>query len=110
MPDVPRLGSAMPLVGRGEELAALTAAWRRARGSRPGLALVSGDAGVGKTRLLEELAAHARADGGLVLVGRCLEAGESGLPYLPFVEALHGLSEPADLRALRARPALARML
>jgi predicted ATP-dependent serine protease len=47
-----------------------------------GSALVSGDAGVGKTRLLEELGAQARSGGALVLVGRCLEAGESGLPYL----------------------------
>ncbi|MQA15865.1 MAG: AAA family ATPase [Pseudonocardiaceae bacterium] len=107
IPDVPRLGSGMPLVGRAEELAALTAAFDRAGDGSPGLVLVSGDAGVGKTRLLEELAGHARRAGALVLVGRCLEVGATGLPYLPFVEALGGT---ADVELLRGRPALARML
>lgn len=109
MLDVPRLGSGTPLVGRETELAALTTALGRARDGHPGLMLVSGDAGVGKTRLLAELALQARAGGALVLVGRCLEAGESGLPYLPFVEALHAL-DGTEQEVLRGRPALARML
>ena len=43
--------------------------------------LVSGDAGVGKTRLLTDLATTAERDGALVLTGRCVGSG-AGLPYL----------------------------
>lgn len=69
--------------------------------------LVSGDAGVGKTRLTEELAAVARAKDAVVLTGRCLDAGETGLPYLPFVEAMAQV--PDREQAVRAHPALARL-
>ncbi len=50
--------------------------------------LLSGDAGVGKTRLLVELRDLARAEGWLVFAGHCLDFGESALPYLPFSEVL----------------------
>ena len=53
MAPVPRLGSEAPLVGRAEELTRLTAAVERARTGRPAAVLLSGDAGVGKTRLLD---------------------------------------------------------
>lgn len=54
-----------------------------------GVALVSGEPGIGKTRLLETLAERARDDGWLVLAGRAYELG--GMPpSLPFVEALRG--------------------
>src|SRR6476469_3633836 len=53
-----------------------------------GMVLLSGDAGIGKTRLLAEICARARTAGWTVLVGHCLgEAGQS-LPYLPFSEML----------------------
>ena len=109
MADVPRLGSGVPLVARRRELATLEAALRRAREGQAGAVLVSGDAGVGKTRLLTELCQRARADGDTVLSGGCLDAAEATLPYLPFVEAMR------QLRALHpevvdGHPALARLL
>ena len=78
--------------------------------SGSGMVLLSGDAGIGKTRLLGEVARRARDDGWTVLVGHCLgEAGES-MPYLPFSEMLTRL-ESADPeaveRTLSAHTALA---
>src|SRR5690348_11942401 len=109
MPDVPRLGSGIPLVARGRELDRLRAAFERAAGGVAAAVLIAGDAGVGKTRLTGELAELARGRGALVLTGRCLDAGETGLPYLPFAEALGQAADrmPADVAA---HPALARLL
>ena len=50
--------------------------------------LVGGEAGVGKTRLVDEFVAHANAEGAQVLLGQCLELGEEGLPFAPFAGAL----------------------
>ena len=72
--------------GREEELAGLRAAWADAvSGSRRGV-LISGEPGIGKTRLAAEIAAHARAREGVVLYGRC----DDGLsaPAQPFAQAL----------------------
>ena len=115
MTSVPRLGSEAPLVGRAEELTRLTAAVERARTGRPAAVLLSGDAGVGKTRLLAELCQRARAAGATVLIGHCVDLGAVGLPYLPFAEALRELAELAggDGRVadtLRSRPALDRLI
>ena len=49
------------LLGRDAELGALRRAWDGARAGRGGVAVLTGDAGIGKTRLAEELAAHAAA-------------------------------------------------
>lgn len=109
-------GSEAPLVGRGVELARLTAAVDRARAGSPAAVLLGGDAGVGKTRLLAELTVRARAAGATVLVGHCVDLGAVGLPYLPFADALRQLAELADAGdealadALRDRPALARLI
>ncbi|GHH50974.1 helix-turn-helix transcriptional regulator [Lentzea cavernae] len=103
MPPVARLGSGIPLVARDRELDRLRAALAQAGEGTAGAVLLAGDAGVGKTRLIDELAAS--ADDTLVLMGRCLDAGETGLPYLPFAEALGTLkSDVAN------RPALAMLL
>jgi tetratricopeptide (TPR) repeat protein len=58
--------------------------------------LVSGDAGIGKTRLASELATRASAGGFEVLVGRCLDLVGAELPYQPFVEALRPLEAAHD--------------
>jgi predicted ATPase/DNA-binding CsgD family transcriptional regulator len=109
MHDVPRLGSGIPLVARSREIDRLRATFDRALGGTASAVLVAGDAGVGKTRLTEEVAAMARERGALVLTGRCLDAGETGLPYLPFAEALgHALRD--RVADLASRPALARLL
>jgi DNA-binding NarL/FixJ family response regulator len=72
-----------PLIGRGTELDALLQGLGDADRS---VAVVSGDAGVGKTRLLTEFASRARERGWSVLVGHCLDLGGMGAPYLPFTE------------------------
>ncbi|MET8233779.1 AAA family ATPase [Micromonospora sp. NPDC005298] len=76
------------LVGRQRELAALRDALARVRAGEPSTVLVGGEAGVGKTRLLEEFAGGATGGGARVLVGQCLELGEAGLPFAPFAAAL----------------------
>src|SRR5512134_3507855 len=62
---------------------------------RTGMVVLSGDAGIGKTRLLTELAARAREQGWSVLVGHCLGEAGSSLPYLPFTEMLGRLEVAA---------------
>nr|SBO92584.1 regulatory protein, LuxR:Response regulator receiver [Nonomuraea gerenzanensis] len=73
-----------------------------------GVALVGGDAGIGKTRLITELAAEARERGFNVLVGQCAELGDA-LPYLPLADALRG-AEPAVREAAAAHPMLGQLL
>ncbi|MFI9385585.1 helix-turn-helix transcriptional regulator [Kutzneria sp. NPDC052558] len=108
MPTVPRLGSGIPLVARSAEIGRLRAALARADQGGAAAVLVSGDAGVGKTRLVTDLAATAERAGALVLTGRCVGSG-AGLPYLPFADVLAQLrGDHPD--ALHSRPALARLL
>ena len=75
------------LVGREQEMAFLHQCWQGAQAGRGGLALISGEAGVGKTRLVEEFANRLRWQGIRVLWGRCYEF-ERALPYQPIAEAL----------------------
>ncbi|MEV0901555.1 AAA family ATPase [Actinoplanes sp. NPDC049802] len=77
------------LVGRDADLAALHDAFKRAVGAEAPALLVGGEAGVGKTRLVEEFA---RGLDARVLVGQCLELGEEGLPFAPFAAALRELA------------------
>jgi DNA-binding NarL/FixJ family response regulator len=79
-------------VGRAEELARLLAALERAEQGQPAIVLLAGDAGVGKTRLLAELAVKARQREVQTLIGGCLQVGDVGLPYVPVVDALRGLA------------------
>src|SRR5215208_238812 len=76
----------LPLVGREGELAALMEAHARAQPDG-GLAVIEGEAGIGKTRLALELTRRARNAGAVVLAARCHE-DEAGLPYGPIVELL----------------------
>jgi predicted ATPase len=69
--DVPRWGEG-PLVGRADELARLMAHAERAAVGRPSAVLVAGDAGVGKSRLLDELCRRAAERGLRVLTGHCV--------------------------------------
>ncbi len=80
--------SSPEFVGRAAELARLSAALDLAASRQPSVRLVSGEAGIGKTRLVGELLARARASGATVLVGDCLQLGETGLSYAPIVGAL----------------------
>jgi DNA-binding CsgD family transcriptional regulator len=102
-------------VGRTEELERLLALLGRAERGRPAVGLIAGDAGVGKTRLLDELAARAEDRGVRVLQGGCMEVGDVGLPYVPFVDAFRDLGTrpgEAELAAplAAAVPSLGRLL
>ena len=89
------------LVGRNQELERLREFWTRAERGQGHLALISGEPGVGKTRLARELAVYARLQGAWVLQGGCYEF-EATTPYLPFVEALRGWVRGRDPERLRA--------
>ncbi|MFI7546569.1 AAA family ATPase [Actinoplanes sp. NPDC049599] len=79
------------LVGREADLATLRDALKRTRNAEPSTVLVGGEAGVGKTRLVEEFCRVAAAEGARILTGQCLELGEEGLPFAPFAAALRRL-------------------
>src|SRR5215469_8525219 len=87
------LGMAAPVfVGRARELAELDAALGRVRDGRPSAVLVGGEAGVGKSRLVGEFGARARAAGAVrVLSGYCLDLSAEGLPFAPFTGVLREL-------------------
>ena len=106
---------ARPFVGRGEELTRLDSLLASASSGQPGFAIISGDAGVGKTRLLEELESRAAAAGHTVLLGSCVQVGDFGLPYLPIIDALRAVEGTESGAALleaevARRPALGRLL
>jgi diguanylate cyclase (GGDEF)-like protein len=70
------------LVGRDQELAALTARWARARTGAGGAALITGAAGLGKSHLAGEIAAAVAGSGGLVLAGKADRDGAVPLAAL----------------------------
>ncbi|MDQ1403512.1 MAG: hypothetical protein QOG03_1828, partial [Actinomycetota bacterium] len=86
--------------GRATEREILSQLWKQANTGEHRLALLAGEAGMGKTRLSTEVAIAAHGDGATVLYGRCDE--EIGLPYQPFVEALEHCVEHADPKVLAA--------
>lgn len=80
--------SHVPFVGRDAELSCLLSAWRQ-NAEAGSVLIVAGEAGIGKTRLAQELLSQVRADGAGTLVARCFE-GESHLAYGPLAMALRG--------------------
>jgi DNA-binding SARP family transcriptional activator len=86
-------------VGRELEREVLVRALTGTRVSGRRAAFVTGEPGIGKTRLVSEIASEASADGRLVLAGRC-DAGLD-VPYQPFVEAFEHYVEYADIELLR---------
>jgi DNA-binding CsgD family transcriptional regulator len=98
------------MVGRDDELGRLLTLLDDAEAGRSVVALVSGDAGVGKTRLISEVTRLAAGRGFTVLSGQCAELGDS-VPYLPLADALRGAAHSTGVRdALSSRPALSRLL
>jgi DNA-binding CsgD family transcriptional regulator len=96
------------LVGRETELARLRGLLHDAAAGRAVTGLVSGDAGIGKSRLVAEAMEIAERDGFTVLCGRCAEIGDS-VPYLPFADAFRAAPPPIE-KAIKARPVLSRLL
>ncbi len=89
-----------PFVGRERELELLAAGLRDARAGRARFLVVTGDAGIGKTRMVEELVRHAELPAGRVLWGRAPE--QTGAPsYRPWVRAIEEYVAGADGSALR---------
>src|SRR6516225_3563636 len=93
-----------PLVGRDADLSQLRDALGRAGEGAGSMVLVSGEAGIGKTRLCAEVRRRHRQRGGRVLLGRA-SAEEASIPYAALADALRGArrAEPAVWEAARAR-------
>ncbi|OPZ37380.1 MAG: Serine/threonine-protein kinase PrkC [Spirochaetes bacterium ADurb.BinA120] len=83
-----RLNSRTGVVGRDGELARLKARYGELAEGRGSICLVAGEAGLGKTRLAEELRDHVISSGGVFIEGNCF-SGENKVPYGPFKEALN---------------------
>ena len=89
----------LPIVGRDAELAALVAA-HHAASPRGRVAVLTGEAGIGKSRLAEALAESISASGGRVLAARAF-AAEGTIAYAPIVELLRaGFADPGAAAAL----------
>ncbi|WP_208036790.1 helix-turn-helix transcriptional regulator [Streptomyces cyanogenus] len=101
-------------VGRTDELDTLNDALARAAAAEPQALLLGGEAGVGKTRLVEEFAAAASRQDAVAAVGGCVEIGADGLPFTPFSAALRALRDalPEEFAAAAAgqEEELARLL
>ncbi len=86
------MGGVSPvLVGRETELGALDGAFAGVLTGTARAVLLGGEAGVGKSRLVEEFSARARAQGARLLLGGCLELGVDGFPFAPFTAVLRQL-------------------
>src|SRR6478752_5877787 len=99
LPGPLRLQPSFPFVDRPREMATLRSLLPRAKSEGRRIALVGGEPGSGKSRLVREIAHQAAKDGALVLYGACDAVVRT--PYRPFVEALDQLvrsSDPAELR------------
>jgi serine/threonine protein kinase len=84
-----------PLIGRDDELAALEGALRAAAQGRGGTWLVSGESGVGKSRLLDEFRTRALVEGAVVVRGQTVNLG--GAPYHAWRDVIGALALRVDL-------------
>jgi DNA-binding SARP family transcriptional activator/Tfp pilus assembly protein PilF len=101
--EQPPISSHGPLVGRTKEWATLLATYT-AITTNGHLIVLEGEAGIGKTRLAEEVLTYARAQGAATMVARCY-AGETHLAYGPFIEGLTAaLEQPQRLAQLKQIP------
>ncbi len=95
------LRSRHAFVGRAAEAGALQRAWAGVVAGGRGVVVLTGEAGIGKTRLAAELGGHAHAGGAVVLYGRLDDEGPA--PYQPFVQMVRGWAGGASLAPLAAR-------
>jgi tetratricopeptide (TPR) repeat protein len=82
------------LVGRHRELAEATAFWQRAVSGEGQVLLISGEPGVGKTRLARELTTRVEVSGGRVLLGECY--AEGGAPFAPVAQIIQTALDQSD--------------
>ena len=101
LPSLLAEGGDAPFVGRQAELERLLLLWKHATEGTPRIALVAGEPGIGKTRLVQELARRATEGPCVVLAGR--SDAELALPLEPFAEALR---EAATTWSAALQPAL----
>jgi class 3 adenylate cyclase/tetratricopeptide (TPR) repeat protein len=101
LPEPAFAPSGEALAGREAEYKRLRDTWKTAVSGVRQIALVGGEPGIGKTRLVDELSRRAHSQGGVVLYGRCDE--ETIVPYQPFVEALRLCVAEYTPAALRQR-------
>src|SRR5215472_8923577 len=101
------VAEATPLVGRDADLSRLGAALARAGGGAGSIVVISGEAGIGKTRLCAELRRWHRQRGGRVLLGRAAPQ-EACVPYAALADTLRAArrAEPRVWAAARARAEL----
>ena len=93
--------SAPAFAGREQELAGLRDLWSAAADGRRRGVFVTGEPGIGKTRLAAELAAHALGEGGVVLYGRCDDGPAAAAQ--PFAEALSAYAAACPVDELRVQ-------
>src|SRR5205807_9917141 len=86
-PSITPLSPPAPIVGRQRELTLVMSHFEAAKGGHAHVVLLTGEPGIGKTRLLDEVALQTAQDGAVVLRGRASEA-EGMPPFLPFLEAI----------------------
>jgi class 3 adenylate cyclase len=97
-PEVLSLPEVLPLVGRTIEMGQAMAAWERATAGSGGAVLVAGEPGIGKTRLVQEVASRVAASGGTVWWGTAYEGeGRAYGPVTEMLEAYVRATEPAVL-------------
>jgi DNA-binding SARP family transcriptional activator len=113
LPRPLRFAADAPFVGREAELGRLRKLWSEVSGGERAAAFLAGEAGIGKTRLVSELARALQEEGRLVLYGRCDEG--LAVPYQPWVEALRPYATAIGPDRLRAElgtlaPQLGRLL
>jgi len=84
----------LPYAGRTGEQTRLTELWKAAQSEGASVVLIVGEPGIGKSRLVSEVARRAQSEGALVLLGRCDE--QVPAPHAPWIEALKTLVAHAD--------------
>ena len=91
-------------VGRSDELHALLSTADVVASGEASFALIGGEAGVGKSRLVTEVVTRLRERGWLALEGGAVPLGDDGLPFGPIAEALRALVRDVDPERIARRP------
>src|SRR6266852_6263569 len=105
-PSIAPLSPPAAIVGRQRELILVMSHYEAAKGGHAHALLLAGEPGIGKTRLLDEIARRTAQDGATILRGGASQA-EGMPPYLPFVEALGRYIQVTPLDQLRTHVAAA---